>query len=196
MSSLVFATNNAHKIAEIRAQLGSAYNFFSLQEIGCHEELPETTLTLEGNARQKAHFVKDHYGYDCFSEDTGLEIDALGGRPGVDTAHYAGPERSAAANNAKVLAELGDTALRTARFRTIICLVQGEEEHLFEGRCEGHIAREPGGEGGFGYDPIFVPAEGDGRSFADMGTQEKSQMSHRARAMQQLQDFLTRQADQ
>lgn len=196
MSSLVFATNNAHKIAEIRSQLGTAYNFFSLQEIACHEELPETTPTLEGNARQKAHFVKDHYGYDCFSEDTGLEIDALDGRPGVDTAHYAGPERSAAANNAKVLAELGDTDQRTARFRTIICLVQDEKEYLFEGRCEGHIARVPSGGEGFGYDPIFVPVEGDGRSFAEMGMEQKSQMSHRARAMQQLQEFLTRQADQ
>ena len=190
MPNLVFATNNPHKIAEIKAQLGGAYDFLSLKDIGCHEEIPETTGTLAGNAKQKAHFVKDHYGYDCFSEDTGLEVDALGGEPGVDTAHFAGQERSAEANNAKVFAGLAGKAERTARFRTFICLLLNGEEHLFEGRCEGHITEELRGEEGFGYDPIFAPAEGDGRTFAEMSGTEKRQFSHRARAMAKLQDFL------
>jgi len=190
MPNLVFATNNPHKIAEIKAQLGGAYDFLSLKDIGCHEEIPETTGTLAGNAKQKAHFVKDHYGYDCFSEDTGLEVDALGGEPGVDTAHFAGQERSAEANNAKVFAGLAGKAERTARFRTFICLLLNGEEHLCEGRCEGHITEELRGEEGFGYDPIFAPAEGDGRTFAEMSGTEKRQFSHRARAMAKLQDFL------
>lgn len=222
--NLVFATNNPHKIAEIKAQLGDAYTFRSLKDIGCTEEVPETTGTLEGNARQKAHFIKDNYGHDCFSEDTGLEVDGLGGEPGVDTAHYAGPERDAIANSSKVLeglkqklaqgtsllvpetsplslgegpgkrrqkATISDSKTdRSARFRTFICLLLDGEEHLFEGRCEGTIADGFRGEGGFGYDPIFIPAEGDGRSFGEMNGEEKRQFSHRARAMAKLQDFL------
>ncbi|WP_412759629.1 RdgB/HAM1 family non-canonical purine NTP pyrophosphatase [Neolewinella agarilytica] len=194
MSKLVFATNNPHKIAEIKAQLGGEYDFLSLKDIDCLEEIPETTGTIPGNARQKAHFVKDNYGYDCFSEDTGLEIDALGGAPGVDTAHYAGPERSAEANNAKVFAGLTGEAVRTARFRTFICLLLQGEEHLFEGSCEGTISTELRGAEGFGYDPIFIPAEGDGRTFAEMSGAEKRQFSHRARAMAKLQDFLRKNA--
>lgn len=190
MSKLVFATNNPHKIAEIKAQLGGEYDFLSLKDIDCLEEIPETTGTIPGNAQQKAHFVKDNYGYDCFSEDTGLEIDALGGAPGVDTAHYAGPERSAKANNAKVFAHLPANADRSARFRTFICLLLNGEEHLFEGRCEGTISTELRGTEGFGYDPIFIPTEGDGRTFAQMSGAEKRQFSHRARAMAKLQDFL------
>lgn len=190
---LVFATNNPNKIAEIKAQVGAGYSFRSLKEIGCTEEIPETTGTLEGNARQKARYIKDNYGADCFSEDTGLEIDALNGHPGVDTAHYAGPERDAVANNTKVLREMGDTKTRTARFRTFICLIIGNDEYLFEGRCEGTIATSVQGEGGFGYDPIFIPSEGDGRSFAQMSGAEKRAISHRARAMAKLQDFLRKQ---
>ncbi|MFK8162965.1 MAG: RdgB/HAM1 family non-canonical purine NTP pyrophosphatase [Lewinella sp.] len=187
---LVFATNNAHKIAEIKAQLGEAYDFQSLAAIGCYEEIPETTPTLAGNAAQKARFVKDNYGYDCFSEDTGLEVDALNGAPGVITAHYAGPARSAADNNAKIFAELAGKVDRSARFRTFICLIMNGEEHLFEGCCEGRISEAASGTAGFGYDPIFIPAEGDGRTFAEMNGAEKRQYSHRARAMAKLSDFL------
>ncbi len=190
MTKLVFATNNPHKIAEIKAQVGDGYAFLSLQDIGCTEEIPETTPTLEGNARQKARFVKEHYGYDCFSEDTGLEIDGLDGAPGVDTAHYAGPERSATANNAKVLAGLAGKTNRSARFRTFICLILEGKEYLFEGRCEGTISTRERGEQGFGYDPVFIPAEGDGRTFAEMTGAEKRRFSHRARAMARLEDFL------
>ncbi len=190
---LVFATNNPNKIAEIKAQVGAGYSFRSLKDIGCTEEIPETTGTLEGNARQKARYIKDNYGANCFSEDTGLEIDALGGLPGVDTAHYAGPQRDAAANNARVLTELKGATSRTARFRTFICLIIDDQEYLFEGTCEGTIATEEQGAGGFGYDPIFIPAEGDGRSFARMTTAEKQQMSHRGRAVEKLQVFLRKQ---
>lgn len=187
---LVFATNNPNKIAEIKAQVGPGYSFRSLRDIGCTEDIPETTGTLEGNARQKARYIKDNYGADCFSEDTGLEIDALNGLPGADTAHYAGPARDAAANNARVLEELRGNPVRTARFRTFICLIIADQEFLFEGKCEGTIATAGQGEGGFGYDPIFLPTEGDGRSFAEMTTAEKQRMSHRARATKKLQDFL------
>lgn len=189
-TKLVFATNNVHKIAEIKAQLGAAYDFLSLEAIGCHEDVPETSPTLAGNAEQKARYVKANYGHDCFSEDTGLEVDALDGAPGVITARYAGPARSAEANNTKIFAELEGKADRTARFRTFICLIMDGEEHLFEGRCEGRISEEVKGVEGFGYDPIFIPAEGDGRTFAEMTGAEKRQFSHRARAMAKLSDFL------
>lgn len=188
--ALVFATNNPNKIAEIQNQLGEGYDFKSLKEVGCTEEIPETTQTLAGNARQKAHFLKDNYGHDCFSEDTGLEIDALGGAPGVDTAHYAGPERSAQANNKKVLLGLSGSDERTARFRTFICLLIDGEEHLFEGVCEGRIAKHEMGSDGFGYDPIFIPTEGDGRSFAEMSRTEKQVISHRGHAVAKLVAFL------
>ena len=187
---LVFATNNAHKIAEIQQQLGDRYTFRSLKEIGCTAEIPETADSLEGNARLKARYVRDHHGQDCFSEDSGLEVFALDGAPGVDTAHYAGPQRSAEDNNSKLLSALSDRKDRLACFRTVICLMRGGEEHLFEGKCEGRIATLPIGEGGFGYDPIFIPTEGDGRSFAQMSADEKIRISHRARAMAQLEAFL------
>lgn len=194
MTNLVFATNNPNKIAEIKAQLGDDYEFLSLKDIGCHEDIPETQPTLAGNAEQKARYVKENYGHDCFSEDTGLEVDALNGAPGVITARYAGPERSADANNAKIFAELAGKADRTARFRTFLCLILDGEEYLFEGRCEGKISTEARGSDGFGYDPIFIPDDGDGRTFAEMNGAEKRSMSHRARAMTKLQDFLRKQA--
>ncbi len=195
MPNLVFATNNQNKIAEIKAQLGDQYVFLSLEDIGCHEDVPETQPTLAGNAEQKARYVKEKYGYDCFSEDTGLEIDALGGAPGVITARYAGPARSAEANNNKVLTGLRGKADRSARFRTFLCLIMNGEEHLFEGRCEGHISEGVSdGTDGFGYDPIFIPSDGDGRTFAEMTGAEKRSMSHRARAMTKLQDFLKEKA--
>lgn len=191
MPNLVFATNNQNKIAEIKAQLGDQYVFLSLKDIGCHEDIPETQPTLAGNAEQKARYVKEKYGYDCFSEDTGLEVDALGGAPGVITAHYAGPARSAEANNDKILKELSGKTDRSARFRTFLCLILDGEEHLFEGRCEGTISAAISmGTDGFGYDPIFIPADGDGRTFAEMTGAEKRSMSHRARAMTKLQGFL------
>ena len=190
---LVFATNNANKVAEIQEQLGDDYSFLSLKDIECHEEIPETSGTLEGNARQKAYHVLDNYGYECFSEDTGLEIEALNGAPGVDTAHYAGPERSAEANNQKALQELSGKTNRKAQFRTVICLLHDGEEHLFEGICPGKITETLSGAGGFGYDPIFVPDEGDGRSFAEMTSAEKTAISHRGRAVAKLVEFLHKQ---
>lgn len=189
MKEIVFATNNANKIREVQEMLGDAYVFKKLSDIGCTEELPETTNTIEGNARQKARYVWSHYGKNCFSEDTGLEVDALGGEPGVHTAYYAGPQRDAKANMAKVLELLGDERRRSARFRTVIALIIDGKEWVFEGVVEGNIAQARQGEGGFGYDPIFCP-EGQTVSFAEMPAAEKHQISHRARAMQKLQAFL------
>jgi XTP/dITP diphosphohydrolase len=193
--TLVLATRNANKVAEIQEQLGSDYDFRGLQDIDCQEELPETSGTIDGNARQKARYVYENYGQNCFSEDTGLEVYALGNAPGVDTAHYAGPERSAEANNRKLLSELKDRKDRLACFRTVICLIQEGKEHLFEGSCEGRIAMYPTGNQGFGYDPLFIPTEGDGRSFAQMSTTEKAELSHRARATAKLRDHLKRLRD-
>ncbi len=192
-TKLVFATNNPHKIAEIRRQLGERYDFLSLSDIGCTAELPETRDTLRGNARQKAEYVKKQFGYDCFSEDTGLEVTGLHGRPGVHTAHYAGPERDAAANMAKVLGKLTGLTDRSARFRTVICLIQGNEIQYFEGNVDGRIAEFARGKEGFGYDPIFIP-EQEERTFAEMGLAAKQNFSHRSRAMTALQDYLTQQS--
>ena len=187
---LVFATNNPNKIAEVKAQLGEAYEFLSLADIGCTEEIPETSATIEGNARQKARYVYDNYGYNCFSEDTGLEIDYLDGAPGVITAHYAGPERDAIANMQRVLGELGDAEARSARFRTVICLIIDGEEALFPGVSEGQITHGMKGDFGFGYDPIFVP-QGEAETFAEMGFERKKHFSHRARAVKKLVTYLT-----
>ena len=186
---MIFATNNRNKIAEIQRQLGEGYTFQSLQDIGCTEEIPETTGTIEGNAQQKARYVAEHYGVDCFSEDTGLIVDVLGGRPGVDTAHYAGPERDAEANNQKLLAELGDTPNRSARFKTVICFIRNGEEHLFEGISEGMIAWNITSDEGWGYDPVFIPVEGGGKSYAELGD-AKQAYSHRGRAVAKLVSFL------
>ena len=188
---LCFASNNAHKLAEIRPLL-PAIELLSLADIGCHEELPETQPTLVGNARQKAQYVWDHYGVACFADDTGLEVNALNGAPGVYSARYAGPAREAAANMAKVLRELGAQPDRRARFRTVIALVLGPgDAHEFSGEVMGIIAAAPIGRGTFGYDPIFVPDEGDGRTFAEMTVAEKNMLSHRARAVAGLAAFLT-----
>lgn len=186
---LVFATNNAHKIAEVSAQLGEGYTFLSLADIGCTEDIAETSPTIPGNAIQKARYVYETYGYNCFSEDTGLEVDALNGAPGVLTARYAGPARDAAANMQKVLDELSGHAVRTARFHTVICLIVDGEEHLFPGICEGVITTEKRGDQGFGYDPIFVPT-GETTTFAEMGFDRKKKYSHRARAVEKLVAFL------
>ena len=181
---LCFASNNAHKLDEIRPLLPGGVQLLSLADIGCREELPETQPTLEGNARQKAQYVWDHYGVACFADDTGLEVAALGGAPGVYSARYAGPAREAAANVAKLLRELGAQPNRRARFRTVISLVRGPADaREFSGEVAGIIAAAPIGRGGFGYDPVFVPTEGDGRTFAEMTLAEKNLLSHRARAV-------------
>lgn len=187
--SIVFATNNSNKIAEVSRQLGDQYNFLSLKDIGCDVELPETSDTLEGNARQKARYVFEHFGYDCFSEDTGLEVKALGGAPGVHTARYAGPARDDQQNMQRLLEELLPYKDRSARFHTVICLILSGQEQLFSGICEGHISRQQQGHEGFGYDPIFQPL-GASITFAEMGMDRKKQLSHRAKAVAQLVDFL------
>lgn len=191
MHTLVFATNNAHKAREIGQILGPNFEVKTLKDIGCHEDIPETADTLEGNARLKAQFVKDRFGFDCFSEDTGLEVAALGGAPGVHTARYAGEQRNPDDNMALLLQNLAAQPDRRAQFRTVICLIFNGEEHLFEGICPGHIAREKRGTAGFGYDPIFVP-DGFETTFAEMGDAVKNQISHRAKATQKLLDFLRR----
>jgi len=188
---LCFASNNSHKLDEIRALLPLSVQLLSLTDIGCHEELPETQPTLEGNARQKAQYVFDNYGVACFADDTGLEVAALGGDPGVYSARYAGPERSAAANVAKLLHELATQPDRRACFRTVIALILKDGDvHEFSGAVNGVISTLPMGHGGFGYDPVFVPSEGDGRAFAEMTLAEKNLISHRARAVDGLAHFL------
>lgn len=186
---LCFASNNAHKLDEIRPLLPPGLALLSLADIGCREELPETQDTLEGNARQKAEYVRQHYGVDCFADDTGLEVPALGGAPGVYSARYAGPQRLAADNVAKLLRELAGAPSRAARFRTVVALADGTV-HAFSGAVAGRIIETPRGVGGFGYDSVFVPTEGGGRTFAEMSGTEKNQISHRARAVAGLLAFL------
>ena len=187
---IVFATNNAHKLSEIRAILGEDFRILSLADIGCHDDIPETADTLEGNALIKARWVKERYGFDCFADDTGLEVEAPGGRPGVHTARYAFPDRhDPEANTRKLLAELDGQTDRSARFRTVIALVQGTDETLFEGIVDGRIAPEERGTEGFGYDPVFEP-EGLGLTFAELGVETKNSMSHRARAVKRLAEYL------
>lgn len=192
VKTLVFATNNAHKLEELRAIASDAFDIRSLADIGCHDDIPEDADTLEGNARQKARWVYDRYGVDCFADDTGLEVDALGGAPGVRTARYApGAGHDSQANIRLLLHNLRDVpeGRRTARFRTAIVLVTGGEEHLFEGVVEGSIAAGPRGDGGFGYDPVFVP-QGWHETFAEAGEDAKNAISHRARATQALAEYL------
>lgn len=194
---IVFATNNQHKLQEIREILGDQFEILSLADIGCHEDIPETGNTLEANAHQKAEYVFDHYHIDCFADDTGLEVDALGGAPGVHSARYAeGTDHNSEANMAKLLRELGDNDNRKARFRTVISLIQMEggnpvcsHEYQFEGVVEGRIDREKHGSEGFGYDPVFIP-EGYDKSFAELGEEIKNQISHRARAVKKLAEWL------
>lgn len=187
---LVFATNNAHKLEEIRAMLGTDIEILSLADIDCHDDIPETADTLQGNALIKARWVKERYGFDCFADDTGLEVSALGGAPGVHTARYAYPDRhDPEANTQKLLEALKNKNDRSARFRTVIALIYNGEEHLFEGIVNGQIASEKRGTEGFGYDPVFSP-EDTGRTFAELGVEVKNRISHRARAVQKLVDFL------
>lgn len=191
---IVFATNNQHKLQEIRDILGSDFEIVSLNDIGCHADIPETGSTLEENAHQKAQYVFDHYHLSCFADDTGLEVEALNGAPGVHSARYAeGTDHNSEANMAKLLRELGDTTHREARFRTVISLLLTEDdtysEHLFEGVVTGRIDTEKHGTEGFGYDPLFIP-DGYDKSFAQLGEEIKNQISHRARAVKKLEAFL------
>ena len=192
LQKIVFATNNAHKLEELRQIMGKQFEVLSLADINCHEDIPEDQPTIEGNARQKAEYIREHYGYDCFSDDTGLEIDALGGEPGVHSARYGGVAHDSERNIDKVLRLMADVPMeqRTAHFRTAICLLMDGEEHLFEGRVEGRILTERHGTGGFGYDSIFQPLEGDGSTFAQMAPEEKNAISHRGRAVARLVQFL------
>lgn len=187
---LIFATNNANKLAEIRAIAGSQFDILSLADLDCHDDISETADTLEGNALLKARYVSERYGLDCFADDTGLEVRALGGAPGVHTARYAYPDRhDPEANTRKLLQALNGCADRAAAFRTVIALILNGEEHLFEGRVDGRIATEPRGTEGFGYDPVFEP-EDTGRTFAELGVEAKNRISHRARAVARLMAFL------
>jgi XTP/dITP diphosphohydrolase len=194
---IVFATNNQHKLDEIRNILGKDFEIVSLNEIGCHEDIPETGKTLEENAWQKANYIFNKYGLSCFADDTGLEVDALNGAPGVFSARYAGGEgHDSEANIQKLLRELAEKNNRKARFRTVIALILKDESRgtgderreTFEGIVEGHIAHEKSGAEGFGYDPIFVP-DGYNQSFAELGIDIKNQISHRARAVKKLAEY-------
>ena len=190
---IIFATNNDHKVKEIRVAVGPALEIVSLRDAGVDIDIPEPWDTLEANATEKSSTIHRLTKENCFSEDTGLEVYALNGEPGVHSARYAGEQRSSGANIQKLLDRLGASADRKARFRTVISLIWGEREHLFEGTCEGHIAKRRTGEDGFGYDPIFIP-EGDTRSFAQMSPQEKNHYSHRRKAADQLVGFLRKAA--
>ena len=187
--SLVFATNNKHKLEEISHLLEGTYEIIPLEAIGCHDDIPEDHETLEENALQKARYIKEHYGCDCFADDTGLEIEALNGQPGVYSARYAGPAKDSKANMQKVLDNMQNQANRKACFRTIIALILDGQEYLFEGRVDGEILTEQHGSTGFGYDPIFRP-EGFKESFAEMDLDTKNSISHRGRAVSKLVDFL------
>lgn len=186
---IVFATNNPNKLKEIQSLIPEEIQIISLKEIGCNEDIPETGNTLLANALQKAHYIKDNFNYDCFADDTGLEIDELNGAPGVYSARYAGLERNAKANMNKVLDELKGKKNRKAQFRTAIALILKGEEHLFEGKVEGYISKDTKGDEGFGYDPIFIP-ENDKRSFAQMSMEEKVAISHRGIAVKKLVTYL------
>lgn len=202
---IVFATNNPNKLQEIRDILGERFEIVSLQEIGCHENIPETGETLQENALLKAKYVAEHYGLDCFADDTGLEVEALHGAPGVHSARYAeGTDHNSEANMQKLLHELQDKENRKARFRTVIALLQhpknqqeeniknaftAPEIHYFEGRIDGIIAKEKRGNAGFGYDPLFIP-NGYQQSFAELGETIKNHISHRAQAVEKLAEYL------
>ncbi len=189
MQEIVFATNNQHKLSELRRIVGERFHILSLSDIGCHDDIPETADTLAGNALQKARYVKEHYGYDCFADDTGLMVDALGGAPGVYSARYAGPGHDSVANMRLLLDNMEGVTDRSARFVTVIALILNGRELTFEGRVEGEILTAPQGEDGFGYDPVFRP-EGSELSFAMMSADAKNAISHRGRATAALMEYL------
>lgn len=189
MQEIVFATNNNHKLSEMRRIVGDRFKILSLAEIGCHDDIPETADTLEGNALMKARYVKERYGYDCFADDTGLMVDALGGAPGVYSARYVGPGHDSAANMALLLENLQGVTDRKARFVTVIALILDGVEKTFTGKVEGEILTAPEGDGGFGYDPVFRP-EGHDATFALMSPDDKNAISHRGRATALLVEYL------
>lgn len=189
MRKLVFATHNENKLKEVREMLGDKFELLSLADIDCHDEIAETADTLEGNALIKSRYVKDQFGYDVFADDTGLEVDALNGAPGVYSARYAGEGKKSEDNINKLLNELSGKEGRTARFRTAVSLILGDDEHIFEGIVDGAITTERSGSEGFGYDPVFRP-EGYEVTFAEMSGDEKNSSSHRGRAIRKLVSFL------
>lgn len=186
---IIFATNNEHKLREVRELAGDQLEIAGLKDIGFKVNIPENESTLEGNALAKALFIKERSGLDCFADDTGLEVEALNGRPGVHSARYAGPEGNAKANIRKLLTELHGIQNRRARFRTVIALIKDGRKHLFEGVVEGTILEEKGGKGGFGYDPVFLP-DGYLQTFAEMPLELKNEISHRGVAVRKLINFL------
>lgn len=186
---IIFATNNAHKLSEVQAVLGEGFTLVTPRQCGITEEIPEEQETLEGNASQKARYIHDRTGENCFADDTGLEVAALGGAPGVHSARYATDGHDFAANNRLLLRNLKGKSDRRARFRTVISLILNGEEHLFEGVVEGHIIDHEAGHEGFGYDPLFIP-DGCERTFAEMSPEEKNAVSHRGRAVRKLAEYL------
>jgi len=191
MKKLVFATNNPHKLNELKQILGDDFQILSLNDLNFNEEIPETGDTLKENASQKSHFIYERYGLDCFADDTGLEVDALGGAPGVYSARYAGENATYDENVEKLLFELKGERIRTARFKTVISLLIGGKEYFFEGRVEGVITESRKGKDGFGYDPVFLP-DGFDETFAEMSSNKKNQISHRGRAVAKLVCFLNK----
>lgn len=191
MKKLIFATNNEHKVEEIRNKLGGKFEISTLKEIGCTEEIPEDSGTLEGNALQKAHYLYNNYGCNCFADDTGLEVEVLNNEPGVYSARYAGESKDSEANMDKLLYNLKDQSNRNARFRTVIALIIDGKEYLFEGIAKGIILTERHGSKGFGYDPIFQP-DGYNLSFAELTIDEKNRISHRGKAVEKLIEFLSK----
>ena len=189
MKKIVFATNNAHKLQEVSEILGDKLQVLSLKDIHCEEEIPETSDTIEGNAHQKAEYIYNNYHVDCFADDTGLEVEALNGAPGVYSARYAGPQHNSKDNIRKLLANMQDKENRNAQFRTAILLIVDGKKHLFEGTIKGKIIRSERGSGGFGYDSVFVP-EGFEKTFAELGEEIKNKISHRAIATKKLVKFL------
>lgn len=187
---IVFATNNSHKLEEVTKILHNDFEIVSLSDIGCHDDIPETADTLEGNALLKAMYVKEHYGFDCFADDTGLEVEALNNAPGVYSARYAGPGHDAEANMRKLLQNMEGISNRKACFRTVIALLLDGQEYLFDGKIQGIIIPEKKGNAGFGYDPIFQPDQYT-QTFAELGSDIKNTISHRALAVKKLADFLS-----
>jgi XTP/dITP diphosphohydrolase len=186
---LIFASNNQHKLQEISALLGNEFKLFSLNDIGCTEDIPEPWPSMEENALAKAHYVYENYRKDCFADDSGLEVMALGGRPGVLSARYAGPAKNSQDNMNKLLAEMEGIIGRQARFRAVMALIINGKEYLFDGTVNGKIAHAPKGDGGFGYDPVFIP-DGYDQTFGELPPEIKNTMSHRFRALKKVLEFL------
>ena len=187
----VFATNNAHKLEEVTAILGNKIELLSMKDINCHADIPETADTLEGNALLKARYIFENYQLDCFADDTGLEVEALNGAPGVYSARYAGDAHNSEANMKKLLQDMEGIENRKAQFRTVFALIINGKEHLFEGIVKGEIAKHRHGTSGFGYDPVFIP-EGYTQTYAEMGNELKNKISHRALATNKLCNFLSK----